>query len=166
MIIFLRRTRLAPNSPIPAINARPALLRISVVCVPVLAKPEELGAVELIASKVLASDTSKYRTWEKADPSAAVELNVSECHPASSPPGIVTEVLTDPPVASPEERICGVDRRTTLKGVLANRPCAVIDEVVPGINPPTGTPSDTVAEGVTNELTDHIANKVTLVENA
>jgi hypothetical protein len=59
------------------------------------------GIVDDVANKVPEAETSKYRTLVTADPSAAVELKVSECHPALRPAGKVTDVFTAPLTAFP-----------------------------------------------------------------
>jgi hypothetical protein len=72
-------------------RARPPARR-EVPLKPVLASAA--GIVEDVANNVPEAETSKYRTLVTADPSAAVELKVNECHPALSPAGKVTDVFT------------------------------------------------------------------------
>lgn len=153
-------------SPAPRSSVKRANPPRSAAFDPVDASPT--GGVELVATSVLESDTKKYNICENAVPSAAVELNVSECQPASTFAGIVTCVLTAPDTAMPDESVCGVERITMSYGADAARPCAVMTVVDPGIKPPTGTPSSTVADGATTELAPvavHWAYSVALLVN-
>jgi hypothetical protein len=92
--------RRAINIRLPPTTARASpLARKGAPLKPVLARAA--GIVDDVANKVPEAETSKYRTLVTADPSAAVELKVIECHPALRPVGKVTDVFTEPLTAFP-----------------------------------------------------------------
>lgn len=120
------------SAPTSASDSPPASREMPVpALIPVLAS--SAGMVLDDASKVPDAETLKYVTLVTVEPSEAVEVKVSECHPASRPEGIVTEVVTAPFDALPEASVTGVERKTTSYGAVACNPEALIATFEPAI---------------------------------